>query len=169
MCSRLTYYLLICLLTPCNRVLLEKLTGFQLVKKFVIFYGTRRLITAVTSARHLSLSWARSIQPIPPTSHFLKIHLNFILPSTPGSPKWSLSFRFPHQNPVYASLLPYTHYVPRPSYSSRFYHPRFLSLGAEMFVVCMISVFCVQTFRRIRWRRNWSVSKSVGAQDKRNT
>jgi hypothetical protein len=28
-----------------------------------------------------------------PTSHFLKIHLN-ILPSTPGSPKWSLSFRF---------------------------------------------------------------------------
>ena len=34
----------------------EKLTGFQLVKKFPAFYGTRRFITAVTSARHLSLS-----------------------------------------------------------------------------------------------------------------
>ena len=29
------------------------------------------------------------------TSHFLKVHLN-ILPSMPGSSKWSLSFRLPH-------------------------------------------------------------------------
>jgi hypothetical protein len=27
-------------LTPCSRVLLEKLTGFQLVKKFSAFHGT---------------------------------------------------------------------------------------------------------------------------------
>jgi hypothetical protein len=38
------------LLTPWATVLLEKLTGFQLVKKFSSFYGTRRFITAFTSA-----------------------------------------------------------------------------------------------------------------------
>ena len=54
------------------------------------------------------------------TSHFLKIHLNIILPFMPGSPKWSISLRFPHQNPVYASPLPHTRYMPRPFHSSRF-------------------------------------------------
>jgi len=44
------------LFTPWSRVLLEKLTGLQIVKKFPAFYGTRRFITALTSARHLSLS-----------------------------------------------------------------------------------------------------------------
>jgi hypothetical protein len=34
------------LLTPWNRVLPEKLTGSQLDKKFPVFYGTRRVITA---------------------------------------------------------------------------------------------------------------------------
>ena len=54
------------LLTPWSRVLLEKLIGSQLVKKFPTFYGTQKFITAFTSAQHLSLSWARSIQSMPP-------------------------------------------------------------------------------------------------------
>ena len=64
------------------------------------------------------------------TSHFLKIHLNIILRSTPGFPKWSLSFRFPYQNPVYASPLPHTRYMPRSSHSSRFDGPHRYSLSS---------------------------------------
>jgi hypothetical protein len=68
-------------------VLLEKPTVFQLVTKFPAFYKTRRFITAITSARHLSLSWANSVQsPQPlPTSwrSFLIVssHLRLGLPS----------------------------------------------------------------------------------------
>jgi hypothetical protein len=41
---------LIALLTPWSRVLLEKLTGFQVGKKFPTFYGNGRYITAFKSA-----------------------------------------------------------------------------------------------------------------------
>ena len=79
-------YLLTYLLTPWNRVLLKKLTGFQLFKRFPAFYGTRRFITAFSSARHPSLSWARLIQSMPqPTSlRFILIlssHLRLGFPS----------------------------------------------------------------------------------------
>ena len=57
-----TYHSLTHSLTPCCRVLLEKLTGLQLVEKFPAFHGTRWFITALTSVRHLSLSWANPIQ-----------------------------------------------------------------------------------------------------------
>jgi hypothetical protein len=58
-----------------------------------------------------------------PTSHFLKMHLNIILPSAPWFSLWFISLRFPHQNPVYTSPISYACYMPRPSYSSRFDPP----------------------------------------------
>ena len=72
--------LLTYLLTPWCRVLLEQLTGLQLVKKFPAFHGTRRFITATVSILG---------QPNPvhiPTSHLLEIHPNIIHPSSPRSP-----------------------------------------------------------------------------------
>jgi len=35
------------------------------------------------------------------TSHLLEIHPNIIHPSTPRSPQWSLSLRFPHQDTIH--------------------------------------------------------------------
>ena len=75
------------LLTPWCRVLLERLTGLQLVKKFSAFHGTRRFISALTNFGHLSVSWASPIQSIypHPTSCrsilILSNHLRLGLPS----------------------------------------------------------------------------------------
>jgi hypothetical protein len=55
-------------------------------------------------------------QPNPvhtPTSHYLKVHPNIILPSTSGSPQRSLSLRFPHKNPVHSSPHHRTCYILR--------------------------------------------------------
>jgi len=63
-------YLLTYLLTPWSRVLLEKLTGSAASQEIPRIFGNRKFITVLTSARHLSLSWANSIQSSqpPPTS-----------------------------------------------------------------------------------------------------
>ena len=80
--SSLLTYLLI---SRC-RVVLEQLTGLQLVK-FPAYHGTRKFITALTSVRHLSLYWASPIQSIypHPTSCrsilILSTHLHLGLPS----------------------------------------------------------------------------------------
>jgi len=99
------YCLLTYLLTPWCRVLLEKLTGLQLGKKFPAFHGTRRCITALTSVRHLSLSWVSPIQSIypHPTSWrsilILITHLRLGLPSglfPSGFPTKTLYTPSPH-------------------------------------------------------------------------
>ena len=59
-----TLWLLTYLLTPWSRVLLEKLTGSAASQEIPRIFGTRKFLTLLTSARHLSLSWANSL-PLP--------------------------------------------------------------------------------------------------------
>ena len=59
-------------------------------------------------------------QPNPvhiPTSHLLQTHPNIIHPSTPRSTQWSLSLRFPHQDPIHPPLLTHTSHMPSLSHS----------------------------------------------------
>jgi len=95
-----------CIPTPWSTDLLEKLISFQLVKKFPAFYWTSVFTTAFKTVRHLSLSWASSIHFIPTRIHFLMIHLNIILPSTPGSSRrrWEVS---PPKPCIHLSSPPY--------------------------------------------------------------
>ena len=121
-------YLLTYLITPWCRILLEKLTGSQLVKKFPAFHGTRRFITALTSGRHLSLSWASPIQSIYSHPTFwrsiliLSTHLRLGLPSgllpsgfptRPYTPPYPHPFA-PHARPIsFISILSPAQYCVR--------------------------------------------------------
>jgi len=82
-----------------------------------------------------------------PTSHFLNIHLNIILPSTPRSPQWSLSLRSPHQNHIHASPLTHTCYKPGPSLSSRFYQPQNIWWGVQIIKLNIMSFSSLSCYR----------------------
>jgi hypothetical protein len=92
--------------------------SFQLVKKFPAFYGTRRFFTVLTIARHLSISWANSIQsPQPPPTCWRSIlilssHLRL------GLPNGSFPQVFPPTPCAHLSPPPYTQHAPTISFFS---------------------------------------------------
>jgi len=119
------------LLTPRCRVLLDKLTVLQLVKKFPAFHVTRIFITALTSVRHLSLSWASPIQskyPHPTSSRSILILSTYLRLGLPSGllPSGFLS------KTLYPPLLTHTRHMPSPSHSSRFYHPHNIGWGVQI-------------------------------------
>jgi hypothetical protein len=141
----------------------------QLVKEFPEFYGTRRFITASTSARHLSLSWASSIQSILPHptswrsililfSHLRLVYMNnFWLESLllvhikgnhPGSP---------------VNVLIGKHHMPAKSVHSIHFSAK--SLPRSMYFACILEEWKslwrrtpVSAVREQRWTAAWTPS-----------
>ena len=82
--TQLTY-----LLTPWSRVLLEKLTGFAANQEIPRTLWNPK-VHYLTHKRPPLVPILSQLHPVPTTpSHFLKIHLNIMLPSTSWSPQWS--------------------------------------------------------------------------------
>ena len=89
------------LLTPWCRVLLERANWFAASQE----------IPRISQNPKVHYRTHKSPPPVPilgqlnpvhiPTSHLLEIHPYIINPSKPRFPQWSLSLRFPHQDPIH--------------------------------------------------------------------
>ena len=98
-----------------------------------------------------------------PTSHLLEIRPNIIHSSTPRFPQWSLSLRFPHQDPIHplVTLISHIYFWDKTlhvSDSSSVHHRQFFTVHTA--VVYVIQV-CWQLASRIRMIPSWSCSQAV--------
>ena len=86
--------------------LLRSLTIHQLINKFSAVYDTWMFIAVFNTAYSLESDGARQCLAI----QFCDIHFNTILPSMPGSSKWSPSVTVPHQalhTLLFSQFIPY--------------------------------------------------------------
>ena len=96
-------------------------------------------------------------QPNPahiPTSHLLEIHPNIIHRSTPRSPQWSSSLRFPHQDPIHPLSTPIRATCPAHLILLDFITGTILGGGWTS----MTNTYCVYTVLRYSWW--WTVDLS---------
>ena len=99
------------LLTPWCRVLLEEANWFAASQEIPRISRNPK-VHYRTHKRPPPVSILGQPNPVHiPTSYLLEIHPNIIHPSMPMSPQWSLSLRFPHQDPIHPPLLTHTRYL----------------------------------------------------------
>jgi hypothetical protein len=125
-----TVLIMKCHVIPWTRVVLEKVTGSQLVKKFPAFYGTRMSPPPV-----LTLNQINSVHAPHQTSwryvSMLSSHLRLSLPSA----------LFPSGLPTKHSMhlcSPHTYFMFHPSRSSRFDHPNNTCWESISFSLCSL-------------------------------
>ena len=99
------------LITPWSRVLLEKLTGFAANQEIPRILWIPK-VHHRTHKRPSPILILRQPHPVPTTpSHFLKIHLSIVLPSTSWSPQWFFPSGFPTKT-LCTPLPPYVPHAP---------------------------------------------------------
>ena len=124
-------------LTPSSRILPKMLTVPQPFKYFPACYGTRRFITASTSALHLSPLRSRMRQSVP-LSHFPKTHFNIIFQSTPMSSTSSFPLTYLYQNTVSTLLSPLRATRPAQLIFSLFDHPNYIRCAAKIIALIIM-------------------------------
>jgi hypothetical protein len=104
----------------------------RLVKKFRTLYQTQRYIPTFTSTCHLSLSWARSIQSVPPLPTSCRYIFMLFYHLCLDVPNGLLSLRSPYQNSVCTWHVNHSWYMSCSSHYSWFYHPNNISWGVQI-------------------------------------
>ena len=101
---------------PSNIIISEQATSPQLIKKIHRILWNSKVHHRIHKNILPLAILSQNNRVHTPQSNALSIHFNIILQSMPRSYKWSLSYRFLHRNPLRASPLSHTCYMPHQSH-----------------------------------------------------